>query len=71
MYPLTSLYYGVFDDDVSDLRKEFTSRKKFLKNKLCGKGQNIRFLTVQKMSLQIKVMGHIELKSITRPVFYV
>ena len=59
---MISIYYGVFNQDLSDLTYKFNSREKLLKNKLCGEGQNIRPLIIQKMSLQIKVIEHVETK---------
>ncbi|CAF1048161.1 unnamed protein product [Adineta steineri] len=53
-YPLISIYCGIFKDVVDDLHKNFISREKILKNKLCNQGQNIRFLTINKMALQIQ-----------------
>jgi hypothetical protein len=67
---LTSIYYGVYEDDVSDLRKDLTSRDKLLKNKLCGEGQNIRFLTIQKMAIQIKVIENLDIKSLLTTDLY-
>jgi hypothetical protein len=54
----------VYEDDVYNLRKQFTSRDRLLKNKLCGEGQNIRFLNIQKIALQIKVIENLEIKPI-------
>jgi hypothetical protein len=60
---LISTYYGTCEDDVQPLYKDYGSREKLLRNKLCGDGQNIRSLIVQKMELQIKVIQHFEIES--------
>ena len=44
-----------------------TSREKLLKNKLCGEGQNLRFLSIQNMALQIQVIEY-QIKSIVKIV---
>jgi hypothetical protein len=61
-YPLISTYYGTFKDDVQSLYKDFGSCEKLLRNRLCGEGQNIRSLIIQKMELQIKVIKHLEIE---------
>jgi hypothetical protein len=66
---LISIYYGVYEDDVFDLRKDFTYRERLLKNKLCGEGQNIRSLIIEKMSLQIKVIEIIKQESFNKKRF--
>jgi len=59
---LISTYYGTYDDGVHCSRKDFTALERLLKNKLCGEGQNIRCLTIQKMGMQIKVIKYVEFK---------
>ncbi len=54
------MYYGVFEDSFHYSLKEFNSRERLLKNKLCGEGQNIRSLIIEKLSLQIEVIQHIK-----------
>ncbi|CAF4762748.1 unnamed protein product [Rotaria sp. Silwood1] len=53
-YSLTSIYYGINESYVEFSRDEFTSHEQLLKNKLCGEGQNNRFLSIQKIGLQIE-----------------
>jgi hypothetical protein len=55
LYSSTSTYYGLQKDDVDCLLDDFTTQEKLLKNKLCGEGQNIRFLMIQRMALRIQV----------------
>jgi hypothetical protein len=69
-YSLTSIYYGVYEDDVYDLRKDLASRDKLLKNKLCGEGQNIRSLKIQEMALQIRVIENLDIKSLVPTDLY-
>jgi hypothetical protein len=59
---LISIYYGIFEDDVDSLYRDFTSGEKLLKNRLCGEGQNIRSLIIQRMELQIKVIEYFEIE---------
>ncbi|CAF0768198.1 unnamed protein product [Adineta steineri] len=54
LYSSSSIYYGLHKDDVDCLLDDFTSQEKLLKNKLCGEGQNIRFLMIQRMELRIQ-----------------
>ena len=65
-----SIYYGLHKDDVNCLLDDFTSQEKLLKNKLCGEGQNIRSLIIQKMALQIKVIENVQVKPIVTLVLY-
>jgi hypothetical protein len=65
-YPLISIYYGIFEEDVNYLYRDLTSGEKLLKNRLCGEGQNIRNLIIQRMELQIKVEIEINKK---KPLF--
>ncbi|CAF1134879.1 unnamed protein product [Rotaria sordida] len=53
-YSLTSIYYGINESYIEFSRDEFTSHEQLLKNKLCGEGQNNRFLSIQKIGLQIE-----------------
>ncbi|CAF0851617.1 unnamed protein product [Adineta steineri] len=53
-YRLISSYYGIYEHGIYDWSKDFNSREKLSKNKLCGEGQNLRFLIIQKMALKIK-----------------
>ncbi len=64
MYSSTSTYYGLQKDDVDCLLDDFTTQEKLLKNKLCGEGQNIRFLMVQRMALRIQVIEIVETEQI-------
>ncbi len=64
MYSSTSTYYGLQKDDVDCLLDDFTTQEKLLKNKLCGQGQNIRFLMVQRMALRIQVIEIVETEQI-------
>ncbi|CAF0928107.1 unnamed protein product [Adineta steineri] len=54
LYRLISSYYGIYEHGIYDWSKDFNSREKLSKNKLCGEGQNLRFLIIQKMALKIK-----------------
>ncbi|CAF0976267.1 unnamed protein product [Adineta steineri] len=53
-YRLISSYYGIYEHGIYDWSKDFNSREELSKNKLCGEGQNLRFLIIQKMALKIK-----------------
>ncbi|CAF3998522.1 unnamed protein product, partial [Adineta steineri] len=53
-YWFISDYYGIYEHGIYDWPKDFNSREKLSKNKLCGEGQNLRFLIIQKMALKIK-----------------
>ncbi|CAF1230849.1 unnamed protein product [Adineta steineri] len=53
-YWFISDYYGIYEHGIYDWPKDFSSREKLLKNKLCGEGQNLRFLIIQKLALKIK-----------------
>ncbi|CAF1412458.1 unnamed protein product, partial [Adineta steineri] len=53
-YRLISSYYGIYEHGIYDWSKDFNSREKLSKNRLCGEGQNLRFLIIQKMALKIK-----------------
>jgi hypothetical protein len=64
LYSSTSTYYGLQKDDVDCLLDDFTTQEKLLKNKLCGQGQNIRFLMVQRMALRIQVIEIVETEQI-------
>jgi hypothetical protein len=64
LYSSTSTYYGLQKDDVDCLLDDFTTQEKLLKNKLCGEGQNIRFLMVQRMALRIQVIEIVETEQI-------
>ncbi len=66
---MVSIYYGIYETDVVNLRKDFSSRERLLKNKLCGEGQNIRYLIIEKMSLQIKVIEMIKQESFNKKTF--
>jgi hypothetical protein len=66
---MVSIYYGIYETDVVNLRKDFSSRERLLKNKLCGEGQNIRSLIIEKMSLQIKVIEMIKQESFNKNTF--
>jgi len=57
---MISIYHGVFEIWYHNSLKEFNSRERLLKNKLCGEGQNIRSLIIEKLSLQIKVNQHVK-----------
>ena len=57
------MHYGEYEDETNYSIADFTSRERLLKNKLCGEGQNIRFLTINQLSLQMKVMENLETKS--------
>jgi hypothetical protein len=59
----------VHKDDVDCLIDDFTSQEKLLKNKLCGEGQNIRFLMIQRMALRIQVIENGEIESIVSYCF--
>jgi hypothetical protein len=62
LYSSTSTYYGLQKDDVDCLLDDFTSQEKLLKNKLCGEGQNIRFLMIQRMALRIQVIEIVDIE---------
>jgi hypothetical protein len=59
---LISIYYGIIPDDAQSLCTDFASHERLLRNKLCGEGQNIRYLIIQKMELQIKVIEDVEIE---------
>jgi hypothetical protein len=64
------MYFGVYEDETYYLLGDFTSRERLLKNKLCGEGQNIRSLTIQKLTLQIKVIENDQIKLMVTIVLY-
>jgi hypothetical protein len=66
---MVSIYYGIYESNVVNLRNDFSSRERLLKNKLCGEGQNIRSLIIEKMSLQIKVIEMIKQESFNKKTF--
>jgi hypothetical protein len=57
---MISIYHGVVENWYHNSLKEFNSRERLLKNKLCGEGQNIRSLIIEKLRLQIEVIQHVK-----------
>jgi hypothetical protein len=61
-YSLISVYYGTPVYEAQSLCTDFVSRERLLWNKLCGEGQTIRYLIIQRMELQIKVIEDVEIE---------
>ncbi|CAF1185021.1 unnamed protein product [Rotaria sordida] len=54
---LSSIYYGISRQDADAWRRAFNSNKRLFKNKICDERQDLRFLTIETMALQIENNG--------------
>ncbi|CAF5043459.1 unnamed protein product, partial [Rotaria sp. Silwood1] len=65
IYSLTSIYFGVFEQDIDELYKDFQIIKYLYKNKLFGKRKHPRFVIIKRIEVQLELLSISNFPSLT------
>ncbi|CAF3971108.1 unnamed protein product [Rotaria sp. Silwood2] len=65
IYSLSSMYYGIFEQNINKLFSDLNTIKYLYKNKLCYKQQHPRFVIIQRIAIQIELFSMSNFRTLT------
>ncbi|CAF4903678.1 unnamed protein product, partial [Rotaria sp. Silwood1] len=66
IYSHSSMYYGIFEQNINKLCNHFNVIKYLYKNKLCGTQQHLRFVIIQRIAIQIELFSLSNFRTLTQ-----
>ncbi|CAF4657490.1 unnamed protein product [Rotaria sp. Silwood1] len=65
IYSLSSMYYGIFEQNINKLLNDLNIIKYLYKNKLCGTHQHPRFVIIQRIAVQLELFSLSNFRTLT------
>ncbi|CAF1410376.1 unnamed protein product, partial [Rotaria sordida] len=66
IYSLSSMYYGIFEQNINKLCNNLNVIKYLYKNKLCDTKQHLRFVTIQRIAIQMEFFSLSNFRTLTQ-----